>query len=65
MSIERAQAIAAEKREAITQADIIAIQDELLLAPADQAHEAARWIWEGVALTINNPDYRGDAKLPE
>lgn len=49
----------------LTAADVRDIQAELALMPADQAHELEGEVWEGVALIVNDPDYEGDAKLPE
>lgn len=50
---------------ALTARDVADIETELALMPLDQAHEQEPWIWEGVALIVNDPDYTGDAKLPE
>lgn len=49
----------------LTQRDVLDIQSELALMPADQAHEIEGEVWEGVALIVNDPDYEGDAKVPE
>ena len=54
-----------EKGPAITAADVVEIETELALMPLDEAHVIEPWVWEGVSLIVNDPDYRGDAKLPE
>ena len=53
------------KGSALTAADVREIQYHLSQMPANAAHEAGEWVWEGVALIVNDNDYRGDAKLPE
>jgi len=53
------------KRAALTAADVREIEIELALMPVDEAHEKEPWVWEAVALIVNDPDYAGDAKLPE
>lgn len=53
------------KGAAITAADVDEIETELALMPLDEAHEKEPWIWEAVSLIVNDPDYAGDAKLPE
>lgn len=53
------------KGPALTALDVDAIETELALMPVDEAHEIEPWVWEAVDLIVSNPDYRGDAKLPE
>lgn len=53
------------KGSALTAADVAEIETELALMPLDEAHEKEPWVWEGVSLIVNDPDYLGDAKLPE
>lgn len=50
---------------ALTAANVHEIEREIVLMPLAEAHEKEPWIWEGVALIVNDPDYAGDAKLPE
>ena len=44
--------------------DIDEIETLLALLPVEQYDEVAGWVWEAVALIVNDPDYVGDAKLP-
>lgn len=53
------------KGPALTAADVENLQFELANMPLDQAHEREPWVWEAVALIVNDPDYLGDAKLPD
>lgn len=53
------------KGPALSAADIDEIETELALMPLDEAHAKEPWVWECVALVVNDPDYAGDAKLPE
>lgn len=48
----------------LTADDVRDIEVELATMPLDEAHEAAPWIWEGVALIVADPLYTGDAKVP-
>lgn len=50
---------------ALTARDVADIEAELALMPLDEAHAVEPWVWEGVALIVNDPEYAGDAKLPE
>lgn len=45
---------------ALTADDLQEIEAEIALMPLDQAHEREPWIREGIALIVNDPDYRGD-----
>jgi len=44
--------------------DIDEIETMLALLPVEQYDEVAGWVWEAVALIVNDPSYEGDAKLP-
>lgn len=61
--IEQIQAIVA-KGLALRQPDIEEIQFLFTQAPVDAARAAEPWIWEAVALIVNDPAYEGDAKIP-
>lgn len=50
---------------ALTAQDVRELQSEIAVLPLGQAHEAEPWVWEAVALIVNDPDYAGDAKLPD
>lgn len=63
MSIDVIQTLLG-KGPALTANDVREIEVQLAFMPADKAHEASPWIWEGVALIVNDPDYQGDAKVP-
>ena len=45
--------------------DIDEIETLLALLPVEQYDEVAGWVWEAVALIVNDPSYEGDAKLPD
>jgi len=62
--MERINALLA-KGPALTAIDVQAISDEILLLPGDQYHERGPWVWEAVALIVNDPDYMGGATLPD
>lgn len=63
MSIETIEAIVA-KGPALTAADVQEIEVQLALLPGDTGYEAQPWIWEAVAMIVNDPDYKGDARVP-
>lgn len=42
--------------------DLGAVEAALEALPDDVRFEAEPWIWESLALVINDPDYRGDCE---
>lgn len=53
------------KGPALTAADVQEIQVELALMPLEESYSQEPWIWEAVGLIVNDPDYKGDARLPD
>lgn len=44
--------------------DIDELRALLAMLPVDDQTETERWVWEAVALIVNDPLYRGGAELP-
>lgn len=49
----------------LTQADVDEIETLLATIPPPGVIEIEESVWEAVSLIVNDPLYRGDAKLPE
>ena len=52
------------KELALTAADVQEIRYRLATLPPDEEHEIAPLVWEGVALIVNDGQYKGDAAVP-
>jgi hypothetical protein len=61
--IDEIQAIIA-KGDALTAADVREIEFLLTQMPLDEQHEAVPWVWEAVALIVDDLTYTGDARVP-
>ncbi len=45
--------------------DIDELRAMLTQVPPERYEEIAGWTWEAVALVVNDPDYEGDAYVPD
>lgn len=45
--------------------DIDELRAMLTQVDPDEYDAVAGWVWEAVALVVNDPAYEGDAKVPE
>lgn len=45
--------------------DIDELRAMLTQVPPKQYDDIAGWVWEAVALVVNDPAYEGDARVPD
>ncbi len=65
MAVSDIRALLELRGKDLRQADVDELEVMVALLPDAEHEEAAGGIWETVAMIVNDPEYTGDAKMPE
>lgn len=64
MAVSEIRTLLEKRGTDIRQTDVEELRALLTQVPDDEHDEVAAWVWEAVALIVDNPDYSGDAIVP-
>lgn len=62
---EKIRALLEQRKFDLRQSDLDEISALLVQVDLDEVQDVEGWVWESVALILNDPAYSGDAVMPE
>lgn len=62
---EKIRVLLEQRKFDLRQSDLDEISALLVQVDLDEVQDVEGWVWESVALIVNDPDYTGDAVMPE
>lgn len=62
---EKIRVLLEQRKFDLRQSDLDEISALLVQVDLDEVQDVEGWVWESVALIVNDPAYTGDAVMPE